>query len=82
MARGWESKAIESQQEEAARERKPARPLTPQQRADAERRRTLELTRARAAADLDRATSPAHRRMLEEALKALDLQLAALGPGD
>jgi hypothetical protein len=78
MARGWESKAIESQQEEAARERKPVRPLTPAQRADAERRRTLELTRTRAAADLDRATSPAHRRMLEEALKALDLQLAAL----
>jgi hypothetical protein len=78
MARGWESKSIESQQEEAARERvrKPA--LTPQQRVDLERRRTLELSRARAEADLARATSPAHRRMLEQTIAALDAQLSQL----
>lgn len=78
MARGWESKSIESQQEEAARERvrKPA--LTPQQRVDLERRRTLELSRARAEADLARATSPAHRRMLEQTIAAIDAQLSQL----
>jgi hypothetical protein len=78
MARGWESKSIESQQDEAARDRVPKRPLTPQQIADNERRRTLELTRARAADDLSRATSPNHRRLLEQTLSAIDDQLAQL----
>jgi hypothetical protein len=79
MARGWESKSIESQQEEAARDRvwKPA--LTPQQRADLERRRSLELSRSRAEADLSRATSAAHRRMLEQTIAAIDEQLSRLG---
>lgn len=78
MARGWESKSVESQQEEAARERvrKPA--LTPEQRGDLERRRTLELSRARAEGDLARATSPAHRRLLEQTLAAIDEQIARL----
>ena len=40
-----------------------------------EKRRTLELARTRAADDLSRATAAPHRRMLEEALKALDEQL-------
>lgn len=78
MARGWESKAIESQQEDAARDRVRKPDVTPAQRADLERRRTLELTRARAAADLERATSAPHRRMLEQALAAIDEQLAQL----
>ena len=78
MARGWESKSIESQQDEAARE-KIARPaLTAEQRENAARRRTLELTRSRAVADLERATAPQHRRMLEQAIAAIDDQLANL----
>jgi hypothetical protein len=78
MARGWESKSIESQQEEAARDRvrKPAR--TPEQRAAEERRRTLELARTRAAEDLARVVAPHHRRMLEQTLAAIDEQLAQL----
>ena len=40
-----------------------------------EKRRTLELARTRAAEDLSRATAAPHRRMLEQALKALDEQL-------
>jgi hypothetical protein len=39
------------------------------------RQRTLELARARALADLASATAPAHRRMLEGAIQALDEQL-------
>jgi hypothetical protein len=78
LARGWESKAIESQQEDAARDRVRKPDLTPAQRADLERRRTLELTRARAAADLERAMSTPHRRMLEQAIAAIDEQLAQL----
>jgi hypothetical protein len=78
MARGWESKAIESQQDDAARskDRKPA--LTEGARARAEARATLALTRARVAADLGRATALPHRRMLEQALVEIDHRLDAL----
>jgi hypothetical protein len=80
MARGWESKSIEAQQDEAARGRVVRAELSPEQRAVEERRRMLTLTRSRAHADLQRATAPPHRRMLEEAIAALDAQLAQL-PG-
>jgi hypothetical protein len=78
MARGWESKSIEAQQDEAARPAARKPPLTEAQRLAADRRRTLELTRARALQDLARATAPQHRQMLEHAIDALDAQLAAL----
>jgi hypothetical protein len=76
MARGWESKAVEAQQEMSVRD-----PLAGKGGVSAaERERqsmqcTLALARARAAADLQRATTPAHRAMLEAALAALDRQL-------
>jgi len=76
MARGFESKSVEAQQEEAARGRKPAGPgPSPEERTRAERQRTLELSRRRAESDLSRATAPAHRRMLEQAIAAIDAQL-------
>jgi hypothetical protein len=74
MARGWESKNIESQQEERERDDR-ASGVSAEEAARNARRRTLELARARAAADLAAATSPAHRAMLEAALRALDEQL-------
>ena len=76
MARGWESKAVESQQQEAtqARATEPGA-MTPGQRERAARRRTLQLARARAAADLERATVPGHRAMLERTIAALDDEL-------
>jgi hypothetical protein len=89
MARGWESKSIEAQQEEAGRSerrkggraegRKDGRKeVGPEERSRIERRRSLELARTRAADDLSRATAPAHRRMLEQALAALEAQLRDL----
>jgi len=80
MARRWESKSVEAQQDEAARAKVVRAELSPQQRALEERRRMLTLTRSRALADLERATAPPHRRMLEQAIAALDEQLAQL-PG-
>jgi hypothetical protein len=78
MARGWESKSVESQQDDAVR-RKDVRPaLTPEEQERLVRRRTLELSRASLAADLDRASAPPHRRMLERALAELDAQLESL----
>jgi hypothetical protein len=82
MARGFESKQVESQQEEAARGRALSGPeLSAEERARLERRRTLELSRARAEADLSRATVPAHRLMLEQAIAALDSELRTLEAG-
>lgn len=79
MARGFESKQVESQQEEAARGRSaPGPELSAEERERLARRRVLELSRNRAIADLDRATATAHRRMLEQAIAALDADLQAL----
>jgi hypothetical protein len=78
LARGFESKQIEFQQEESQRKRTLNPPLTPEARAARERREALGLARARALADLQRACNPAHRAMLEQALAALDEQLSRL----
>jgi hypothetical protein len=78
MARGWESKNIEAQQAEREQPGARGEAVSPGEAERRGRRRTLELTRARAAADLERATVPAHRAMLEAAIKALDDQLRSL----
>ena len=75
MARGFESKDVEFQQAEADRAKPKGRPLTPQERDAQARRQTLELALARARSDLAAARSPAHRRMLEQAIEALEEQL-------
>jgi len=49
--------------------------MTPEGRIREQRRRALELTRTRTQQDLSRAVLPAHRRMLEEAMAALDKQI-------
>jgi hypothetical protein len=78
MARGWESKSVESQQadRDARADATPA--MSAEEAGRAARRRTIELTRARALADLAGARSPAHRQMLEAAIRALDDQIHAL----
>jgi hypothetical protein len=75
MARGWESKSVEAQQADRERgtERESGTPAPDPVRLA--RRRTLELARRRAEADLAAATNPAHRAMLEAAIRALDEQL-------
>jgi hypothetical protein len=80
MARGFDSKFVEAQQEDATRPKTIGPALTPEQRIAADRRRALELSRARAAGDLERATVPAHRRMLEQAIAALEAALEKLRP--
>jgi hypothetical protein len=77
MARGFESKSVEAQQEEALRRSSMTgtADITPEARDAEERRRGLELTRIRMQQDLSRAVVPAHRQMLEEAIAALDKQI-------
>ncbi|HEU4935306.1 MAG TPA: hypothetical protein VFT39_02555, partial [Vicinamibacterales bacterium] len=73
---GFDSKFVEAQQEEAQRRSAPPKPpMTPEARIREQRRRALELTRTRTQQDLSRAVLPAHRRMLEEAIAALDKQI-------
>jgi hypothetical protein len=81
MARGFDSKSVEYQQEEALRGRleKKGRPLSEEERVRLQRRQTLRLARARTAADLARAASPAQQQMLGRALAALEAELEALG---
>jgi hypothetical protein len=76
MARGWESKSVEQQQEQTKSFRgRKGKQLTPEQIAAHQRLRGLELSRQRILQQLDRATNPQHRKMLESALADLDLQL-------
>lgn len=83
MARGWESKSVEDQQEAAAQRR--AADAAPEvSTADAERKQELDglhLARARVLADLQRACRPAHRGMLEQALADIDAKVAAVRMG-
>jgi hypothetical protein len=77
MARGFESKDVEYQQAEAQRARVAPDLRTAEQRDADARRQTLELTLTRTEADLRAARSPAHRRMLEQALATLRERLGA-----
>ncbi len=78
MARGWESKSVEAQQDaaNATQTRKPA--LTPAEAARESARATLMLARTRALSDLQKACVPAHRAMLEQAIADLDQRLSEL----
>lgn len=78
MARGWESKNVEAQQAEREQHAASPGPISAEEAARTARQRMLELTRARALADLAAARTPAHRQMLEAAIRSLDEQLAAL----
>jgi len=77
MARGFESQDVEFQQAEAERRRTARPPLTADERASIERRRTLELALMRAKGELANARTGPHREMLEQAVAALEQQLAA-----
>jgi hypothetical protein len=76
MARGWESKSVEAQQEDARQSTARGPSPSPRDLIVREHRRALELARTRAQNELARASAPAHRQMLESAIAALDRQLS------
>ncbi len=76
MARGFESKDVEFQQAEAEQRKTARRAPSADERAAAERRRTLELTLMRAKGEMATARTGAHREMLAQAIAALEQQLA------
>ena len=80
MARGWESKAVESQQEDAERLSRPRRPLTPEERERAGRRRLLELALVDTEAELQAAHRPAHQAMLRMKVAAIRDEMQQVDP--
>lgn len=79
MARGFDSKFVESQQDDARTQKSHAGPpLTTEERARLDRRRTLEMALARTQAELLAACHAAHRDMLRLKLQALQDELGTL----
>ena len=78
MARGWESKSVESQQAEPELTQG-KRQLTADQAERARKRESLELSRSRITRELETARSAVHRTALQNALKFLDEEIAKLG---
>lgn len=81
MARGWESKAVEAQLDEADAKPGPqaAEHMSPAQVEQLRKKEGLLLSRSRVLHDLDHAKNERYRQMLSEALAHLDRQLAELG---
>ena len=80
MARGWESKDVESQVE-AKKTMSAASakgPKSPEEIQREQERRDLQLSRTRVVNDLQNATHPNHRKSLEAALEHLDQKIAEL----
>jgi hypothetical protein len=78
MARGWESKSIEAQQDAAADSRQTGPAISAQEAARRSERATLMLARSRAMADLQHACAAPHRAMLERAIADLSARIEAL----
>ncbi len=79
MSRGWESKAVESQMEEAAARRSAVRqtPLSADEVLARSERQSLELSRTRVLHDLESTTHSRRREQLNAALRYLDEKIAA-----
>ena len=78
MARGWESKSVESQREDAASREDSGARLSAEEREADSKRRGLELSRRRVAHELETARSDVHRTALENALHFLDEEIGCL----
>lgn len=78
VARGWESKAIESQQEDRGVRRPAAPALSPEDLARRERAESVALALADATAQLQAACRPAQRDALRQRVVALERLLAEL----
>ena len=80
MARGWESKSVDAQIQDANEDRNDGkrRSLSPQQIDAVRQRKVLELSRVRVTSDLENNQDPRYRSLLLRALEDLDAQIAKL----
>jgi hypothetical protein len=79
VARGWESKSVELQQDDARSTKEPKRRLTSEESAIESRKEGLKLSRSRVLEQLRSAENPRYRKILEQALAVLDEQITRLG---
>jgi hypothetical protein len=80
MARGWESKSVEAQQDEAAGKMTTSNPhLTREEIDHVRERETLRLSLQSVVQQLERSHDPRHRALLEKALADLERKLQSLG---
>jgi hypothetical protein len=84
MARGWESKSVESQMESSQAQRKETgkKRLDPEVAAALRKKETLLLARTHLQQQMQASQHPRHREMLQNALTDLEKQLAVLGAID
>jgi hypothetical protein len=78
MARGFESKSVESQQEEAQRAKSLRPALSAEELARQSRKHGLEMALAQTQAEMTAACKPAHREMLKLRLEAIQGQIRDL----
>lgn len=80
MARGWESKSVENQMEEAQRSQGDVERQiqAPEERERIRRIESLKLERSRLTEQLKRARSQTHQRMIQQSLNAIEAEIAAL----
>lgn len=79
VARGWESKSVELQQQDASlTTAEPKRDLTPQQRGIESRKQGLKLSRSRILEQIRSVENQRYREILEQALAELDEQITRL----
>jgi hypothetical protein len=77
MARGWESKSVEAQQDEAGQEAPKSRiKLTPEEAARSRERENLRLSRQRVVQQIGSSQNSRHRKILQDALAELDQRLS------
>jgi hypothetical protein len=79
MARGWESKSVESQIDDADKQSDRGELLTPEQRQQRKKREGIELSRRRVLQELATTRSAVRRSSLEQALAYLDKELEESG---
>jgi hypothetical protein len=79
VARGWESKSVELQQEDARSSAEPKPRLTPEQKEVDARKEGLKLSRSRILEQIHATENPRYREILELALADLDGQISRLG---
>ncbi len=79
MARGWESKSIEAQQDEAAARSQPEKPrLSRESAARLREQESFRLSLESVRQQLERSSNPRHRALLEAALADLRRKIDAL----
>lgn len=78
MARGWESKSVEQQQDDAQARATGRQPMTAEEIANENKRLALQLSRQRVLRELESATNQRRLQMLEAALHDLEAKLTGI----